>query len=176
MDSWIEQHQGKAYDENGNWASEGQLDQVTLTSWLQDSYYELTPPKSTGKEHFTLERLQPNPEAITAAPADIQRTLCELTAITITESLARHYPDTDEIYVCGGGAYNRLLMKRINSLAKLPTQSTEVLGTPPEWVEALGFAWLAKSCLEGTALDTRAITGATNTCLLGAIHPGKHKP
>ena len=54
MDAWIRRHQGLDYDENGKFASTGKADVKLLEKLLADPYFSKAPPKSTGREYFTL--------------------------------------------------------------------------------------------------------------------------
>jgi len=130
-------------------------------------------PKSTGREVFNLGWLQQHLARLPAfAPQDIQATLLELTALTIVEALQTAQPQTNTLLVCGGGAHNRTLMKRLATL--LPStqvSSTATCGVDPDWVEAMAFAWLAHCCLEGIAANRPSVTGARGLRVLGAIYP-----
>ncbi|HCH77219.1 MAG TPA: anhydro-N-acetylmuramic acid kinase, partial [Pseudomonas sp.] len=105
-------------------------------------------------------------------PADVQATLLELTARSIAESLIATQLNVEELLVCGGGAHNAALMRRLQVLA--PTcevKSTDSEGVPADWVEAMAFAWLAHCCLEGIPANRPAVTGARGSRILGAIYP-----
>nr|GFB66512.1 hypothetical protein [Tanacetum cinerariifolium] len=53
---------------------------------------------------------------------------------------------TKELLVCGGGAHNKALMKRLAALLpNTKVSSTAEFGVDPDWVEAMAFAWLAHS-------------------------------
>lgn len=175
MDFWIESHQGQRFDADGAWARNGSVIESLLKQWLDDPYYRQSPPKSTGKEYFTPTKFGLNSEALIGhAPADIQRTLCELSAATISDAIGAFCAQAEEIFICGGGAHNGLLVERIAALSGLPVATTAALGVAPDWVEAVGFAWLARACMEGIATDTRSVTGAKQPPILGAIHPGRN--
>ena len=49
--------------------------------------------------------------------------------------------------------------------------STFVIGLHSDWVEAIAFAWLAKSFIEGRAGNLSAVTGASRQAILGCFHP-----
>ncbi|MNP63256.1 Anhydro-N-acetylmuramic acid kinase [compost metagenome] len=103
---------------------------------------------------------------------DVQATLLELTAVTIVESLQAAQRETQALMVCGGGAHNGALMKRLAGL--LPNarvSSTDVCGVDPDWVEAMAFAWLAHCCLEGIPTNRPSVTAAKGLRVLGAIYP-----
>src|SRR5690606_29839633 len=149
LDAWIARIRGETFDRDGAWAASGTLNEALLQLLLSDPYFAGRGPKSTGRELFNLPWLERHlanlPEL---PPADVQRTLLELTARSIVESLQQAQQDTAELLVCGGGAHNGALMHRLQEL--LPNcrvASTASRGVPPDWVEAMAFAWLAHCCL-----------------------------
>lgn len=172
MDSWIRDQRGAACDMEGRWAATGDVQKGLLKAMLQHPYFSRPAPKSTGREMFSMEwlrnLLEPGPEQ---RPADIQATLLELTAETITREIKQRRPGLVlEIYVCGGGAYNQRLMERLQEL--LPedrVSTTEDLGIPPDWVEAGAFAWLAKQTLAGQPGNVPSVTGAARELILGSV-------
>ena len=171
MDAWINNHDGAAYDDEGRWAATGRVNTELLGRLLEEPYFVLPPPKSTGRELFNLEwlrhRLSPEISA-----GDVQATLLELTARTIADAVDRHSPECREIFLCGGGARNTRLRARIGELAGDRAVSlTDALGVPTGWVEPVAFAWFALKFTRREALDLRAITGARHPCLLGALYP-----
>jgi len=174
MDSWILQHLGKAYDDNGQWASEGRVIQPLLEQLLKTPYLHKKAPKSTGRELFNPEWLSQQRASFrhSTDPADMQATLLEFTAQTIIASIKKSHRPIAEVYLCGGGAYNGALISRISALLG-PTQvrTTEALGILPGWVEAMAFAWLAQQTLAGKPGNEPTVTGASTASVLGAIHP-----
>jgi anhydro-N-acetylmuramic acid kinase len=66
----------------GRLAARGRPDRAFLQRLLDEPYYALVPPKSTGREHFCLGDL---PDL---TPEDLLATLTELTAITVADALA----------------------------------------------------------------------------------------
>lgn len=170
MDAWSKRHLQRDYDHDGNWARKGTVDDSLLQRLLKEPYFGLSPPKSTGLELFNLNWLEKNLTGKSLKPSDIQATLAELTARSVAESLERQMK-ADRLLVCGGGAHNRLLMRRL--AANLPgmiVEPTTRFGAKVDWVEGLLFAWLAKQRLAGNLQDTRQITGARQAVLLGEIH------
>jgi anhydro-N-acetylmuramic acid kinase len=104
--------------------------------------------------------------------ADVQATLGELTAITVARAVRQYCPGAREVFLCGGGARNRLLLARLAAL--LPQKrvaTTAALGLEPEHVEALAFAWLARQALRREPGNLPAVTGARGPRVLGAIYP-----
>lgn len=173
MDYWALQHLQTPYDQEGKWAASGAVQSLLLERLLSDPYFRQPPPKSTGREHFHHQWLTLHLQALSAMkPADIQRTLLELTARTITDALKGSLPKPRALFVCGGGAHNPVLMGRLKELGKLPVASTAELGIEPQWVEAMAFSWLASRTLQGLPGNEPQVTGARSMTILGGIYPG----
>lgn len=174
MDSWAKCHLNTPYDMEGRFAASGSIHTDLLQLCLKDPYFSKIPPKSTGREYFNLEWLkakiaQFNINIDHLLPEDIQATLLALTAHSVTNAIREYgYPES-EVFVCGGGAHNRFLMESLSVLLKGPVHSTDILGVPPDWVEAMLFAWLAKQTLEGKAGNCPAVTGASKAIALGGL-------
>lgn len=172
MDAWCERHLGQAYDAGGAFAATGTVDAPLLEALLADPWFALPPPKSTGRDHLHLGWLEARLGERTLPVADVQATLCELSARTVIEALQRTQPDTVALLVCGGGVHNPVLMGRLQAL--LPdarVESTASEGLDPDFVEAMGFAWLARETLAGRPGNRPEVTGAAGPRVLGAIYP-----
>jgi len=106
----------------------------------------------------------------------VQATLAELTAQSIAAAL-REAPEAmraRRALVCGGGAYNQDLMRRLAAaLPGVPVDTTDRCGIAPEHVEGAAFAWLAHCYLSGQAGNVPAVTGAAHPVPLGALYPGR---
>jgi anhydro-N-acetylmuramic acid kinase len=173
LDAWINTHHEKDFDENGMWASQGQINNALLNALLQEPYFKMPPPKSTGRELFNLHWLEEKINTLSTeiSPQDVQATLVELTAISISEAVQKHFNAFNEIYICGGGAYNTFLMQRLEFLLHPRiVASTQSLGMDPRWVEATAFAWLAKQTMERKPGNLPSVTGATSPVILGAVY------
>ena len=166
MDAWITHHKQEAYDRNGELAASGKTDVKLLANLLMDEYFSMAPPKSTGFEYFNLPWLTPH---ITenVAVEDIQSTLCDLTATSIIRAINQYASDSEEIYICGGGALNKELMQRLKNISRYPVTSTEALGVHPDWVEAMAFAWLAYRHKHQLPGNLPSVTGANKSVVLG---------
>ena len=173
MDSWCVQHKGDSYDVDGAWAAGGQVLPGLLQALLAEPYFKLPPPKSTGRDLFNAAWLEPQLRAFgKAAPADVQATLAELTARACSGDVLRHEPGLRQLVVCGGGALNGHLMRRLQAL--LPNtrvSSSADWGLPPQQVEATAFAWLARKTVRRETLDLQSTTGARGARVLGCIYP-----
>ncbi len=172
MDAWGERHRGTAYDEGGALAATGHSDASLLADLLDDTYFARTPPKSTGREYFNLAWLDAHPRVTALAPADVQATLLDLTVRSIADAVHAHAAAARDVLVCGGGVHNPLLMAALaQALAPRPVASTATHGVEPDFMEAMGFAWLARQRLRGQPGNLPSVTGARGPRLLGAICP-----
>jgi len=172
MDAWIQRHQDKQYDGNGDWARTGQTNFELLAQLLAEPYLLEPPPKSTGKELFNLSWLDRLLAGQNLAPADVQATLCLFTARSIASSIKSHCPtELDEVFVCGGGVFNEHLLSLLQQeLAGIPIASTSACGVHPQQVEAAAFAWLAHRTLNHLSGNLPAVTGAQRRAILGGIY------
>ena len=170
MDAWCQLYQSKAYDANGAWAASGTVNPQLLASLLSDPYFALHGPRSTGREWFNLAWLHGHlNQQAPIPPEDVQATLLELTVM----SIARALPSSlHHVVVCGGGALNGTLMRR---LAEINTDgavtTSKQWGIPVMDVEAAAFAWLAEQCLNGLPGNLVEVTGAAGPRVLGAVYP-----
>ena len=142
---------------------------------LAKPFLQLAPPKSTGKELFNPAWLETVIADLSEVPepGSVQATLCEFTAGTISSSILSAQPAVEEVYICGGGAANDDLMRRLyRHLDGIYLGTTSELGCDPAWVEAAAFAWLALRRLEGKHGSLAAVTGAEGDRILGAVYPG----
>ena len=172
MDWWCQQHTGQSYDQNGSWASTGQIDSDLLQQMKTDSYFDALPPKSTGKEYFSAAWLNDHLASFPSLkPEDVQATLCQLTADSISEAILRHAGNSERLLICGGGAHNQNLIERIESQLQMQVDSTAVLGIDPDHVEAIAFAWLARQTLLNLPGNLPEVTGASESVILGGIYP-----
>lgn len=172
LDTWAERHLGQRMDEEGRFAAGGEINENLLNEFLRDNYFSLAPPKSTGREYFNgawLDAKLQNHGAVSAQ--NVQATLCELTAASITDAVKKYAPTTQELLVCGGGAHNTHLMQRLRArLHPCTVASTQHYGVSPDWMEAMAFAWLAKRTLEGKPGNLPSVTGAKHAVMLGGIY------
>lgn len=171
MDLWSQENLHKPHDANGAFAASGRIDTGLLQELLADDYFSRLPPKSTGREYFNQAWLTEKLGRRKTAAADVMATLCELTARSISNAVMQHAHGAKRVLLCGGGVHNAHLHKRlIEHLQGCTVVNTEVLGIPPDWVEAVAFAWLARETLAGRHGNLPVVTGAKHPAVLGAVY------
>ena len=174
IDAWCLRHRGQAFDDNGAWAATGQVSSEFLTTLLREPYFSLAAPKSTGRDLFNADWLSAKLAGFESlAPVDVQASLTELTASTCAASLQRSGLGVKTLIVCGGGAFNSYLMRRLQVLLPgVQVDSSQQHGLPPLQVEAAAFAWLARQAVRRQTGSLEKVTGAKGARILGAIYPG----
>jgi anhydro-N-acetylmuramic acid kinase len=171
LDAWAKLRLGKDYDADGAWAASGVVLDSLLTNMLAEPYFTLPPPKSTGRDLFNEDWLKQHQLYPHLRPQDVARTLAALTSQSIYDALSK-CGDVNEVYLCGGGAHNKLLLDSLQALlGETPVLTTKDLGIDVDWVEAVAFAWLAKQTLENKPSNLPEVTGAKGLRVLGAIYP-----
>ena len=170
LDNWYRAHRTGEFDRDGQWAASGNVSKALLNDLLAEPWLQRPPPKSSGREHFSVDWLQQRHSALhMIKPEDVQATLVQFTARSIINAL----PDAGacrELIVCGGGAHNQTLLDAMSRL--LPhgrISTTAEHGYAADHIEGLLFAWLAQQRMQQTLIDTRSITGATQPLLLGNL-------
>lgn len=174
IDAWTKIHTGKDYDENGQWAASGQCIKPLLDKLLFTDFFQLHPPKSTGRDLFHLAWLKSQLLNIQYAPEDVATTLINLTAETILDAIRNYCGQVEELYLCGGGAHNHYLSETIKCLAvkkgmNVALFKTDALNICADWVESFAFAWLAKKCIDKEPANNPLVTGSAVARILGTI-------
>ncbi len=169
MDGWTQRHLHKDSDSTGSWASKGVVDAGLLQRLLDDDYFSLPAPGAKGLEYFNMDWLDKHLSGASLPPETVQTTLAELTAVSIANRL-QGAARPDRLLVCGPGAHNAFLMRRISAaLPEAIVEPTTRHGADPGWVDGLLFAWLAQQRLKQVAQHNRQITGAGQAVMLGEV-------
>lgn len=171
MDAYMQTYCNQAYDVDGQFAASGQVHERLLAQLLAHPFFAKPAPKSTGRDEFSLSMIQDILKSYDVSAQNMMTTLTELTARSIVMAINSVQPDTDYLFVCGGGAYNGYLMSRLTALLpNTPCKSTEALGLAPKLVEPCLMAWLAQQTLDKQSVDLRHITGSDKPALLGGVY------
>lgn len=165
------------YDEGGKLAAGGTVSSVLLEKWLQDPYYQIKPPKSTGREVYGIafaQELFHDANQLGISQTDLLATVTALTATTIANAYMQFVLPTtkvEEVIVSGGGAHNQTLLAMLQR--QLPTGMTvmtaQQFGMPDDAKEAVAFAILGHETLMGRPSNVPSVTGAKRAVPLGNI-------
>ena len=171
MDAWCLRHTGQGFDAGGAFAASGQVDDGLLARLLDEPWFALPPPKSTGRDQFHLDWVASKLAGDESA-ADVQATLLALTVRTVADALWASQPETRRLIACGGGVHNPALMVALaNAMPGIHVESSAAHGLDPDSVEAMAFAWLARETLANRPGNLPAVTGAAGPRVLGGIYP-----
>ncbi len=176
LDAAVEVLSGGAehMDAGGRHAARGTALEGPLREWLEDPFFEEAPPKSTGRERFGRERVRRWLQRHSGErPEDLLATLTELTARSVARALEASPVDVEELYLCGGGAENPELARRIEAAVGdvLAVRGLEALGWSGEAREAAAFALLARQHLLGIEVDLSWASGGDGPRRLGKRVP-----
>ena len=161
----------ETFDRDGRRAATGRVDQGLVTELLRHPYFELPPPKSTGREAFGDVFVQPLLARYAGREGDLLASLTRFVAASVAGGIRRwvHEP-VAEVLVSGGGARNLTLMAELAAaLAPAPVRSLTEVGLDPDAKEAVAFAVLANETLFGRAGNVPGATGAAGPRVLGKI-------
>ncbi|MCF6245485.1 MAG: anhydro-N-acetylmuramic acid kinase [Sulfurovum sp.] len=167
LDMWITKQKGLSYDIDGVWSKSGKINYTLLDTMMTDEYFSLPYPKSTGREKFNEAWLDDMLKATNKGIPlqDVQRTLVELTALSISNEVLKF--NSDIVLLCGGGAKNTFLVERIKAL--MPNVEVSIAQNADE-LEAMTFAWLAYKRIHKEKVNLKEVTGAKENTILGAIY------
>lgn len=162
------------YDKDGEIASSGNICESWLDCLLQDEYYFIDPPKTTGREYFSTKYIENILKFAPSEPKDIIATLTALTAKTIAQSYERFvypYAHVDRAVIGGGGAYNKTLIKFLrNYLPKhIELKTHEDFGISNNYKEVMAFALLGYCNLYNIPNNLPSCTGAEKRVVLGKV-------
>ncbi len=170
MDMWINEHKNLAYDKDGEWAKSGTVHSELLKNMLNDNYFNLNYPKSTGREYFNKKFLINYLETFgKIASKDIQATLLAVTVHSIANEVKKF--NIQELLVCGGGAKNIFLMSELQkALPTIKVRTTNDYNISSDDLEAMIFAWFAFMRLEEKPVALKSVTGAKRSTVLGGVY------
>ncbi len=161
---------GLPYDQGGQLAASGSINNKMLTQLNALEYYKLPFPKSTGYEWF-VEKVIPIVDNTHDSTENLLHTaihhICDQLATQITTYAVR---DNCRLLVTGGGALNDFMISTLQQ--KLGAAIKVVI--PPkiliEFKEALVFGLMAVLRLEDTTNVYSSVTGASRDSCSGVVY------
>jgi len=162
------------WDPEGRLAGRGRINEDLLGDLMRHPYFQLSPPKSTGREMFGESFAKSLWKKARRLPfEDLLATATFFTA----GSVYRAFDDfifprfrVDDIFVSGGGLHNQTLMGFLRkAFGPIPIGPLNDLGIDGDAKEALAFALLADATLQGVPSNIPGATGARRPVVLGKI-------
>ncbi len=179
MDHAMSKLFGEEFDEGGAIADSAQPDEKWLTELLAQPYFQVKPPKTTGRELFGTQycnKLIDEGRKRGLSNEAIVSTFTSLTARSIADAYERFVLPVEKLTMVvlgGGGADNATLCKRLQKAwpHKLAAgwKRHEDFGMSTKYKEALLFALLAYTTHFGIPNNVPQCTGAGGRVCLGKI-------
>lgn len=173
IDYFVNKLFSKPFDENGEIASKGKVDNIWLSKLLNEEYYKKEPPKTTGRELFNNNYAE---KIFIDAPNnkyDVVATITALTAKVISDSYIKYIfskTPVDEVVLGGGGAYNKTLISFLKKyLPQLEIKTHEDFNIPNKLKEAVAFAYLGYYAVNRNYNNVPSCTGADEPVVMGKI-------
>jgi len=172
IDYFTEKYYGKPFDKDGEIAAGGAVHYDVIDELMKLPYFELEPPKTTGRELFSYQFAQEIERKFKLSHEDMIATMTAFTARAIGESYKKFVlPKTNikEIVLGGGGAYNPTLKNMIANEfeGKIAVKTHEDFGVSNKFKEAIAFAMLAYAYYYDIPNNVPSCTGAARKTLLG---------
>lgn len=171
MDQYMQRYFGASMDLDAHIAQSGTVHNGLLQALLQDDFFSLPFPKTTGPELFSLaylERAQRVSDTMALEHNEVMATLCAFSATAITTAIGNTIGGDApaQLYLSGGGLHNPMLKQLIQQgLPETPIAPFSRLGLPADAKEAALFAVLANETVAGSAANTRALLNAPAVCM-----------
>jgi len=165
------------FDADGALAASGRVQDTLLAELLDHPYFQAPPPKTTGRELFGAQFIDPFLDRCLQrglSSSDILATLTAFTAHSIADQYRRFLPGRpDQVVVGGGGSRNPVLMRLLSELLD-PAQLRlhEDFGLPSLGREAVYFALMGYEAVHGRPNTVPTCTGASHPVVMGKLVPG----
>jgi|GEM_PF-10596 len=164
IDDWIKKHTGLPYDDNGEIASKGDVNQAALEAFLSSSYFLEKYPKSLDRNNFSDICID------SLSLEDGARTLTEMTVQSVALGIKQCPQKPHAIYVTGGGRHNKFMMERLYEVTQTPIHMVDELGWNGDAMEAEGFAYMAVRSYLNEPISFPGTTGCQKPVTGGVIH------
>ena len=161
------------FDLNGSLASLGVPKSNIIKKWLNEPFFHLEPPRSTGREQFGIQDLEKREKELgELSIEDLISTLTTFTASIVSQDLDNLFRSRKirliELLVAGGGSKNLFLMRQLQQqCCGVHIRTINEIGIPSQFREALVFATLSWWNLLGKKVNPRYITGAIKPLIYG---------
>lgn len=153
IDDWCQRRVGQPFDRDGALAASGSVDSAMVGRWLENTYFETSPPKSLDRNTFDVSDIE------RLSDADGAATLMSFTIASVARAL-EHLPEMPKRWlVTGGGRHNTAMMRALQDAIGVPVEPVESVGWDGDVLEAQAFAYLAVRSIKGLPLSVPGTTG-----------------
>lgn len=176
IDYFVKKYFDVPYDANGEIAKNGKVIKEVFDYLCQDEFLEKLPPKSTGREKYSVEYMEKIVELFELDKRDkrdVITTFTYFTAYSICESYKKFILNFDEVIVSGGGSHNEYIIEKMQEMLNVPVYTQDELGYSSDAKEAIAFVILGYLTLNGRYGNIKSATGANKNAILGCISLGK---
>ena len=153
---------GLEYDESGNIAAKGKINNALLNALNALPFYKKAPPKSLGLE-WVKENVFPLIDSLESDVPTVLRTFVTHISLKISEVIINN----DSVLITGGGVFNTFLIAQIEFYAniKITLTSSKLIN----FKEALIFAFLGVLRADNKVNCLRSVTGASRNHSAGEV-------
>lgn len=146
---------GLPWDEGGELAGQGRVDEEILARFAEHRYFYKLPPKSLDRDDFR-QLLQ---EVEGLDDGDAAATLTAAAAVSVVRA-AEHFPaPPEQVLVTGGGRRNPVMMAMIAEGLGCEVAPVEAVGLDGDMLEAQAFGYLAVRVARGLPTSFPGTTG-----------------
>ncbi len=178
----IHTHGKENFDDNGKLSSGGEVEYKILYHLLNNDYYKVQPPKTTGRERYGREEAEKLYKLVENKSINLNVLISTLVQFTV-DTIYNSYEDfifskwkIDEVILSGGGAFNSVIVERLKEkLNPIPLTISDQYSIPPDSKEAIAFAILANESIFTNYSNLPNVTGARSGAPLGKISIGKNR-
>ena len=128
---------GINYDENGDIASSGNINQNIINHFYEHEFYNVEEKHSFDRKEFDFSFVRG------LEFEDAVATLTYFTALIITKNIKKNIENKINIILCGGGRKNVTLVKHLKKLLKYNINLIDEYNINGDFIESQAFAYLS---------------------------------
>jgi len=137
IDEYLKKTKGIDYDENGDIASSGNINQDIINYFYEHEFYNVEEKHSFDRKEFDFSFVRG------LEFEDAVATLTYFTALIITKNIKKNFDIKINIILCGGGRKNMTLVKHLKKLLKYNIKSIDDYNVDGDFIESQAFAYLS---------------------------------
>jgi anhydro-N-acetylmuramic acid kinase len=171
IDDAMLEYFGKPFDNHGEIAASGKVDQLLVNKVLSENYFSLPYPKSLDRNAFIFLK-----DVLSShSPAEIIATLTYITSASIAQAVCALPKLPEKLFLCGGGRKNTQMIawiKEILTHKKKECQIEDIStinNLDPDYIESQAFAYLAARFFRNLPSAFPSTTNASKDNICGCF-------